>query len=33
MKRINITPVLDKIEERRRNWLEHKNRMPHTRWM
>ena len=30
-KELNITPVLDKIEEHRRNWLLHINRMPHNR--
>jgi hypothetical protein len=27
----NITPVLDKIQEYRRNWLQNINRMPHNR--
>jgi hypothetical protein len=30
-KELDITPVLDKIQESRRNWLQHINRMPHTR--
>jgi hypothetical protein len=28
---LDITPVLDIIQEYRRKWLQHKNRMPHTR--
>jgi uncharacterized membrane-anchored protein YhcB (DUF1043 family) len=27
-KELNITPVLDKIQEYRRNWLQHINRSP-----
>jgi hypothetical protein len=27
----NVTPVLDKIQEYRRNWLQHVNRMPCNR--
>jgi len=30
-KELNIIPVLDKILEYRRNWLQHINRMPHNR--
>jgi hypothetical protein len=30
-KELNITPVLDKIQEHRRNWLQHVNRMPCNR--
>ena len=30
-KELNITPVLRKIQEYRRNWLQHTNRMPHNR--
>jgi len=30
-KELDITPVLDKIQEFRRKWLQHINRMPHTR--
>jgi len=29
-KELNTTPVLDKIQEYRRNWLQHINRMPHN---
>jgi len=29
-KQLNITPVLDRIQEYRRNWLQHANRMPLT---
>jgi hypothetical protein len=29
-KELHITPVLDKIQEYRRNWLQHVNRMPRT---
>ena len=28
-KELNITPGLDRIQEYRRNWLQHMNRMPH----
>jgi hypothetical protein len=28
---LNITPVLDKIQEYRRNWLQNINRMPRNR--
>jgi len=27
-KELNITPVVDKMQEYRRNWLQHVNRMP-----
>jgi hypothetical protein len=27
-KELNITPVLDKIQEYKRNWIHHVNRMP-----
>ena len=30
-KLLNITPVLDKIQEYRRNWLQHINGMPDNR--
>ena len=30
-KELNISPVLDKIQVYRRNWLEHINRMPRNR--
>jgi hypothetical protein len=30
-KELNITPVLDKIQEYKRNWIHHVNRMPHNR--
>ena len=30
-KELNKTQVLDKIQEYRRNWLQHINRMPHDR--
>ena len=30
-KELNKTPVLDKIQEYRRNWLQHINRMPYNR--
>ena len=30
-KDLNIAPVVDKIQEYRRNWLQHLNRMPHNR--
>jgi hypothetical protein len=30
-KELDITPVLDKIQESRRNWLQHINRIPRTR--
>jgi len=30
-KELNTTPVLDKIQEYRTNWLQHINRMPHIR--
>jgi hypothetical protein len=30
-KRLNITPVLDKIQECRRKWMQHINRMPYYR--
>ena len=28
---LNSTPVLDKIQEYRKNWLQHVNRRPHNR--
>jgi len=28
---IHITPILDRMQEYRRNWLQHTNRMPHNR--
>ena len=28
---LNITPVLDKIQEYKRKWKQHVNRMPHNR--
>jgi hypothetical protein len=30
-KELNITPVLDRRQECRRNWLQHLNKMPHNR--
>ena len=30
-KELNITPVLDKRQECRRNWLQHLNKIPHNR--
>jgi len=30
-KELNITAVLDKIQEQKRNCLQHINKMPHTR--
>jgi hypothetical protein len=30
-KTLNISPVLDKIQEHRKNWLQHVNRMPRNR--
>jgi hypothetical protein len=30
-KELNITPVLDKIQDYKRNWIQHVNRMPHNR--
>jgi hypothetical protein len=27
-KELNITPVLDKIQDYKRNWIQHVNRMP-----
>jgi DNA-binding CsgD family transcriptional regulator len=27
-KKLNITPVLDKIQNYKRNWIQHVNRMP-----
>jgi hypothetical protein len=29
-KYLNITPILDKIEEFRRNWVKHVTRKPHN---
>jgi hypothetical protein len=28
---LNITPVFDKIQNYKRNWIQHVNRMPHNR--
>jgi hypothetical protein len=30
-KELNITPVLDKIQDYKRNWIQHVNRMPRNR--
>jgi hypothetical protein len=30
-KELNITTVLDKIQDYKRNWIQHVNRMPHNR--
>jgi hypothetical protein len=30
-KELNITPVLDKIQDYKRNWIQHINRMPRNR--
>jgi hypothetical protein len=30
-KELNITPVLDKIQDYKRNWIQHVNQMPHNR--
>jgi ABC-type ATPase involved in cell division len=30
-KELNITPVLDKIQDYKRNWVQHVNRMPRNR--
>jgi hypothetical protein len=30
-KELNITPVLDKIQSYKRNWIQHANRMPCSR--
>jgi hypothetical protein len=30
-KELNITPILDKLLEYKRNWKQHINRMPHNR--
>jgi hypothetical protein len=30
-KELNITPVLDKIQDYKRNWIQHVNRMPCNR--
>jgi hypothetical protein len=30
-KELKITPILDKLLEYKRNWLQHVNRMPHNR--
>jgi hypothetical protein len=32
-KELNVTPVLDKIQDYGRNWLQHTNRMPHNKLM
>jgi len=31
VKELNMTPVLVKIQEYKRNWLQHVNRMPYNR--
>jgi hypothetical protein len=30
-KELNITPVLDKMQDYKRNWIQHANRMPRNR--
>jgi hypothetical protein len=30
-KELNITPVLDKIQDYKRKWIQHVNRIPHNR--
>jgi hypothetical protein len=30
-KELKITPILDKLLEYKRNWMQHVNRMPHNR--
>jgi hypothetical protein len=30
-KELKITPILDKLVEYKRNWIQHVNRMPHNR--
>ena len=30
-KELNITPLLDKTQDYRRNWIQHENRMPRNR--
>jgi hypothetical protein len=30
-KELKVTPVLDKLLEYKRNWIQHVNRMPHNR--
>jgi hypothetical protein len=30
-KELKITPILDKLLEYKRNWIQHVNRMPHNR--
>jgi hypothetical protein len=30
-KELKITPILDKLQEYMRNWIQHVNRMPHNR--
>jgi hypothetical protein len=30
-KELNVTPVLDKIQDYKRNWIQHVNRMPRNR--
>jgi len=30
-KELKITPILDKLQEYKRNWIQHVNRMPHNR--
>jgi hypothetical protein len=32
VQKINITPVLDKIQEYRRNWLQHVNRIKYREY-
>jgi hypothetical protein len=31
-KELNITPVLDKIQDYNRNWIQHVNRIPRNRY-
>ena len=31
-KELKITPILDKLLESKRNWIQHVNRMPRNRW-
>jgi hypothetical protein len=31
IKGVKITPILDKLLEYKRNWIQHVNRMPHNR--
>ena len=30
-KELKITPISDKLQEYKRNWIQHVNRMPHNR--